>query len=300
MNIQELRKTVHDKLIKCGIEDASFKTDLLICHILNMSKTELLLKYNQIVDQDTEESINKSMLDIINGKPIQYIINKQEFMGLEFYVDENVLIPQPDTETLVEEAIKRIYAMHKNNKQKIKILDLCTGSGAIAISIDTYIKNQIEQGKMKNLKVEIVATDISEKAIEVAKRNAKLHNANIKFIVSDMFDKIYETDYNLIVSNPPYIETKTIPTLSKEVQNEPHIALDGGEDGLELYRIIARQGFKYMKKEGSIIVEIGYNQKESIIQLFRKYREYVNIKCLKDLGGNDRLVEITVAESEKI
>ena len=300
MNIQELRKTVHDKLIKCGIEDASFKTDLLICHILNMSKTELLLKYNQIVDQDTEESINKSMLDIINGKPIQYIINKQEFMGLEFYVDENVLIPQPDTETLVEEAIKRIYAMHKNNKQKIKILDLCTGSGAIAISIDTYIKKQIEQGKMKDLKVEFVATDISEKAIEVAKRNAKLHNANIKFIVSDMFDNIYETDFDLIVSNPPYIETKTIPTLSKEVQNEPHIALDGGEDGLELYRIIARQGFKYMKKEGSIIVEIGYNQKESIIQLFRKYIEYVNIKCLKDLGGNDRLVEITVAESEKI
>ena len=300
MNIQELRKTVHDKLIKCGIEDASFKTDLLICHILNMSKTELLLKYNQIVDQVTEESINKSLLDIINGKPIQYIINKQEFMGLEFYVDENVLIPQPDTETLVEEAIKRIYAMHKNNKQKIKILDLCTGSGAIAISIDTYIKKQIEQGKMKDLKVEFVATDISEKAIEVAKRNAKLHNANIKFIVSDMFDNIYETDFDLIVSNPPYIETKTIPTLSKEVQNEPHIALDGGEDGLELYRIIARQGFKYMKKEGSIIVEIGYNQKESIIQLFRKYREYVNIKCLKDLGGNDRLVEITVAESEKI
>ena len=300
MNIQELRKTVHDKLIKCGIEDASFKTDLLICHILNMSKTELLLKYNKIVDQDTEESINKSMLDIINGKPIQYIINKQEFMGLEFYVDENVLIPQPDTETLVEEAIKRIYEMHKNNKGKIKILDLCTGSGAIAISIDTYIKKQIEQGKMKDLKVEFVATDISEKAIEVAKRNAKLHNANIKFIVSDMFDNIYETDFDLIVSNPPYIETKTIPTLSKEVQNEPHIALDGGEDGLELYRIIARQGFKYMKKEGSIIVEIGYNQKESIIQLFRKYREYVNIKCLKDLGGNDRLVEITVAESEKI
>lgn len=300
MNIQELRKTVHDKLIKCGIEDASFKTDLLICHILNMSKTELLLKYNQIVDQDTEESINKSMLDIINGKPIQYIINKQEFMGLEFYVDENVLIPQPDTETLVEEAIKRIYEMHKNNKGKIKILDLCTGSGAIAISIDTYIKKQIEQGKMKDLKVEFVATDISEKAIEVAKRNAKFHNSNIKFIVSDMFDNINETDFDLIVSNPPYIETKTIPTLSKEVQNEPHIALDGGEDGLELYRIIARQGFKYMKKEGSIIVEIGYNQKESIIQLFRKYIEYVNIKCLKDLGGNDRLVEITVAESEKI
>lgn len=300
MNIQELRKTVHDKLIKCGIEDASFKTDLLICHILNMSKTELLLKYNQIVDQDTEESINKSMLDIINGKPIQYIINKQEFMGLEFYVDENVLIPQPDTETLVEEAIKRIYEMHKNNKGKIKILDLCTGSGAIAISIDTYIKKQIEQGKMKDLKVEFVATDISEKAIEVAKRNAKLHNANIKFIVSDMFDNIYETDFDLIVSNPPYIETKTIPTLSKEVQNEPHIALDGGEDGLKLYRIIASKGFKYMKDEGSIIVEIGYNQKESIIQLFRKYIEYVNIKCLKDLGGNDRLVEITVAESEKI
>ena len=294
MNIQELRKTVHDKLIKCGIEDASFKTDLLICHILNMSKTELLLKYNQIVDQDTEESINKSMLDIINGKPIQYIINKQEFMGLEFYVDENVLIPQPDTETLVEEAIKRIYEMHKNNKGKIKILDLCTGSGAIAISIDTYIKKQIEQGKMKDLKVEFVATDISEKAIEVAKRNAKLHNANIKFIVSDMFDKIYETDFDLIVSNPPYIETKTIPTLSKEVQNEPHIALDGGEDGLELYRIIANQGFKHLLNKGCITLEIGYNQKESVMQLFKERKEYKDIICLKDLSGNNRLLEIDV------
>ena len=304
MTIQELRKTVQDKLIKCNIEDASIKTDLLLEHVLDMTKTELLLKYNQIVNEDTKSRVNKSMLDIVNGKPIQYIINKQEFMGLEFYVDENVLIPQPDTEILVEEALKKINEMyekdneHEINKRKIndetsskrvndtkiiKILDLCTGSGAIAISIDTYILKQIEQGKMKDLKVEIVATDISEKAIEVAKRNAKLHNANIKFIVSDMFENINETDFDLIISNPPYIETKTIPTLSKEVQNEPH----------------AKQGFKYLNNKGCILLEIGCNQKESVRQVFKEYKEYKDVKCLKDLGGNDRLVEIIVAKSEE-
>lgn len=319
MTIQELRKTVQDKLIKCNIEDASIKTDLLLEHVLDMTKTELLLKYNQIVNEDTKSRVNKSMLDIVNGKPIQYIINKQEFMGLEFYVDENVLIPQPDTEILVEEALKKINEMyekdneHEINKRKIndetsskrvndtkiiKILDLCTGSGAIAISIDTYIQKQIEQEKMKDLKVEIVATDISEKAIEVAKRNAKLHNANIKFIISDMFENINETDFDLIISNPPYIETKTIPTLSKEVQSEPYIALDGGEDGLDLYRIIAKQGFKYLNNKGCILLEIGYNQKESVRQVFKEYKEYKDVKCLKDLGGNDRLVEILVAKSE--
>ena len=292
MTIQELRKTVQDKLIKCNIEDASIKTDLLLEHVLDMTKTELLLRYNQIVNEDTENRVNKSVLDIVNGKPIQYIINKQEFMGLEFYVDENVLIPQPDTEILVEEAIKKINEIYeKDSKNEIKILDLCTGSGAIAISIYTYIQKQIEQGKMKDLKVEIVATDISEKAIEVAKRNARTHNANIKFIVSDMFENINETEFDLIVSNPPYIETKTIHTLSKEVQNEPHIALDGGEDGLDLYRIIAKQGFKYLNNKGCILLEIGYNQKESVIQLFK---EYENIVCLKDFSGNNRLLEIYV------
>ena len=292
MTIQELRKTVQDKLIKCNIEDVSIKTDLLLEHVLDMTKTELLLRYNQIVNEDTENRVNKSVLDIVNGKPIQYIINKQEFMGLEFYVDENVLIPQPDTEILVEEAIKKINEIYeKDSKNEIKILDLCTGSGAIAISIYTYIQKQIEQGKMKDLKVEIVATDISEKAIEVAKRNARTHNANIKFIVSDMFENINETEFDLIVSNPPYIETKTIHTLSKEVQNEPHIALDGGEDGLDLYRIIAKQGFKYLNNKGCILLEIGYNQKESVIQLFK---EYENIVCLKDFSGNNRLLEIYV------
>lgn len=299
MTIQELRKTVQDKLIKCNIEDASIKTDLLLEHVLDMTKTELLLKYNQIVNEDTKSRVNKSMLDIVNGKPIQYIINKQEFMGLEFYVDENVLIPQPDTEILVEEALKKINEMYeKRCEQKIKILDLCTGSGAIAIFIDTNIQKQIEQGKMKDLKIEIIATDISEKAIEVAKRNAEIHNANIKFTISDMFKNISETDFDLIVSNPPYIETKTIPTLSKEVQNEPHIALDGGEDGLDLYRIIAKQGFKYLNNKGCILLEIGYNQKESVRQVFKEYKEYKDVKCLKDLGGNDRLVEILVAKSE--
>lgn len=310
MNIQELRKITQNKLIEYNIEDASVKADLLICNVLNINKVELFLKYNESISKEIENIVNKGILEILNGKPIQYIINKQEFMGLQFYVDENVLIPQPDTEMLVDEAIKGIFEIYikrkeqviekndinkeKNSNRKIKILDLCTGSGAVAIAIDKYIKESIKQGRMKNLEVEIVATDISESAIEVARKNAKIHNANIKFIVSDMFNNINGEDFDIVVSNPPYIETEIIATLLNEVQNEPYIALDGGEDGLDFYKIIASQGFKYLKNNGKIIVEIGYNQREKVMQLFRNYKEYVDISCFKDLSGNDRVIEVSI------
>ena len=263
MNIQELRKFVREELEKYDVDEVSIKTDLLLSYFLNMTKLDILLNTDKIVDKEIEKHVKGATQEIANGKPIQYIVHKQEFMGLEFYVDENVLIPQPDTELLVEETLKEI-----ENKGRVRVLDLCTGSGAIAISIYKYI----------NEKVEVFASDISEEAIEVAKKNAKINNADIEFIVS----------------NPPYIERDTIATLPKEVQNEPYMALDGGIDGLNFYRIIASEGFKHLKENGKILMEIGYNQKESIMSLFKKYEVYEDVKCLKDLGNNDRVIEARI------
>lgn len=217
----------------------------------------------------------KNIDKIINGKPIQYITNEQEFMKLKFYVDENVLIPQPDTEIIVEKIIDKF----KNNE--VKILDLCTGSGAIAVSIAKYIE-----------KSKIIATDISDKAIQIAKLNAEknLVHKKIDFILSDMFKNIKKDKFDIIVSNPPYIKTKVINNLQKSVQNEPYIALDGGEDGLKFYKIIAENAYKFLKNNGKLYLEIGFDQKEDVIELLEKNNKYNEVTCIKDLADNDRLV----------
>ena len=162
------------------------KVDILLEYILNMDKIELLMQLNKEIDKTIEEKFLKYISDIIDGKPVQYITHNQEFMKLKFYVDENVLIPQPDTEILVEEAMKKAQDILKI-KNNIKILDLCTGSGAIAIALEHQLKNSID---FTNVKLEIYASDISEKAIEIAKKNAKINNSSINFIISDMFKNI--------------------------------------------------------------------------------------------------------------
>lgn len=280
MNIQELRKKGRDKLINANVYEANIKADILLQYVLGMTKTELISNSLKEVTDSEEKGYIEYLEQIVKGKPIQYITNIQEFMKLNFYVDENVLIPQPDTEILVEETLKKI-------NEKSKTLDLCTGSGAIAISIDHYAKSKT--------KLEIFASDISKEAIKIAKKNAEYNKANIKFILSNMFENIKEKDFDILVSNPPYIEKNIIPTLSKEVQSEPQIALDGGEDGLDFYRIIAKEGYKYVKSGGYILVEIGYNQKENVINIFKKYeKKYMAIKCIKDLNRQDRVIEVKV------
>lgn len=198
-------------------------------------------------------------------------------MGLKFYVDENVLIPQPDTEILVENTIQIVNELQKENKNEINILDLCTGSGAIAISL------------CKNLQyVKIFASDISEKALDIAKKNANLNNAKICLIKSDLFDNINEK-FDIIVSNPPYIETAEIEKLSDEVKNEPNIALDGGIDGLDFYKKITKKAKKFLSENGLLIVEIGYNQRKSVEKMFID-NEFKNIQILKDLNKIDRVI----------
>ena len=278
MNIKEIRKIAIENLIKSNIEDANTKISILLQYLLSMSKTEIMLHENMELDETQKEEIFKRVEEIIEGKPIQYITHHQEFMGLDFYVDENVLIPQPDTEILVEETLHMINRKKKN----IRILDLCTGSGAIAVSIENYALD-------RNI-IKIYASDICAEALEIARKNAILNNeeTNIRFIKSNMFENINDK-FDIIVSNPPYIETQTIANLSKEVQNEPHIALDGGEDGLDFYRIIAKEAKKHLNRNGWILLEIGYNQKESVSNLLQE-EKYENITCIKDLNGNDRVI----------
>lgn len=256
-----------------GIEDSELKVKLIISNILNVDKEYLIIHDNEEIKKELEKAIDLKIFRLFMGEPIQYIINKQEFYALDFYVDKNVLIPQPDTEVLVEEVIN----IAKDNKSP-KILDLCTGSGAIAISI----KKNIPDAK-------ITATDISRKALKVAKINKEKNNTEIELIKSNMFKKIKDT-FDIIVSNPPYIKTKVIKTLDKEVQNEPHIALDGGQDGLKFYKIIINQAHEYLKENGFLCLEIGYDQKEEVINLIKENGNYKNIYSKKDLAGNDRII----------
>lgn len=291
MNIQELKKIGINELIANNVEDAFVKANILLQYILDMNKNEIIINSKQSVNEDKAIMYLLYIKDIINGKPIQYITNNQQFMNLNFYVDEHVLIPQPDTEILVErtlEILNKIIRKRKIdniNNMPINILDLCTGSGAIAVSI----ANNIEKNKYVN-KIKIFASDISEEALKVARQNDILNNKcnNITFIKSDMFENIRD-EFDIIVSNPPYIETDVIDKLSKEVQREPHIALDGGIDGLEYYRIIEKESKKYLNKNGYLLLEIGYNQKESVSKIFADYGEVI---CLKDLAGNDRVIEV--------
>ena len=273
MKIRELINYGKNKLIENKIEDENIKTKVLLKYILNVDDSYLIIHNDENQDKKIEKKFINCINELIEGKPLQYITHHQEFMNLNFYVDENVLIPQPDTEVLVLQTINIIKQYENSN---IKVLDLCTGSGAVAVSIAKVFKNQA---------VQVYASDISDKALEVAKKNAKKNDVHINFINSNMFENINEK-FDIIVSNPPYIETETISKLSKDVQQEPYIALDGGCDGLKFYKIIAIEYEKYLNDNGTLLLEIGYNQKQSVTELFRNR----NVECIKDLAQNDRVI----------
>lgn len=261
-------------------EDANIIIKLLIESILKIKREQIIILSDEIISSEKVTEFKAGIDKVKSGIPVQYLVGNQEFMKLNFYVDQNVLIPQPDTEILVQEVIKDY------KDKECKILDLCTGSGAIGISLAKYIE-----------KSNVVATDISMKALQVAKLNAEKNMVHKKmiFIESDMFENILDSDFDIIVSNPPYIKTDVIGTLSKQVQNEPIIALDGGQDGLSFYRKIVDNAYKHMKKGGKIYLEIGYDQKEEVMKLLYKNKNYKDTYVLKDLEMNNRVI---VSKSE--
>ena len=275
MKIKEVLNKARNNLIKHNIEDSGVISRVLLQHTLKCDRNELIIKEEEELAENAQKEYENYIEKIIEGEPLQYITKKQEFYGLNFYVDKKVLIPQPDTEILVEEALKIAKEENKNT-----ILDICTGSGCIGISI------------AKNLEsAKVILSDVSKDALEVAEKNVRVNNVQdkVKIIESNMFENIKEK-YDIIVSNPPYIETETIKTLSKEVQNEPYLALDGGEDGLKFYKILIEESPKFLKKDGFLCMEIGYNQKEKIVNLLKNSPKLSLIKTVKDLGENDRVI----------
>lgn len=275
MQIKDLLKKGEIELKSENIEESNIKVKLLLSSLIGKNKEYLLIHDDEHIEQEIENKFFKKIERLKLGYPIQYITGKQEFYGIDFYVNESVLIPQPDTEILVEEVLNII---NKNCNIK-NILDLCTGNGAIAVSIK---KN------MNKKEIRVCASDISKEALEVAKLNADKQKTKIDFINSNLFEEINEK-FDLIVSNPPYIKSEVIKSLTKEVQNEPIIALDGGEDGLDFYKKIVVNAKKFLNKNGIIALEIGYDQKEEVIQIL-KQNNYKEIYSKKDFGGNDRIV----------
>ena len=270
-----IRKGMIDLKVN-GIQEPNLKARLLMQHILNKPRQYLLVHDTDMLTLRQEVDYFKAIKKLKQGVPLQHITNMQEFMKLNFYVSQDVLIPRPDTELLVEE----VMAISKKIRAK-KILDLCTGSGAIAVSLAKYIEDS-----------QITATDISEKALRVAKLNAKNNEVEdkITFIKSDLFKEIPKEKYDIIVSNPPYIRKEEIERLDREVKKEPHIALDGGEDGLDFYRKIIHNSEEYLKFNGYLCLEIGYDQKIDVIELIENEEKYKDTYSKKDLYGNDRIV----------
>lgn len=274
MNIKEALDFGKKYLNEKNIDDSTLKCKLVLSETLSVQKEFLLIHDLQELNKNQETKYKEFLVRLADNEPVQYIINKQEFMKLDFFVDNNVLIPQPDTEILVE----KIIEISKNTNKKLKILDLCTGSGAIAISLAKNINN-----------CEIYASDISKEALKIAKLNAKNNEVQINLIESDLFENIHEYDLDIIVSNPPYIKTEILDSLDEEVKKEPVLALDGGSDGLDFYRIIAIKAKEYLKENGILALEIGYDQKKQINEIL-KSEEYKQIENIKDLANNDRVI----------
>ena len=256
MTIKELLNQGTIMLKNEDVDGPKNKARAILQYTLKKSKEYTIIYDTKEVTQKQRDEFVKNIKRLISGEPLQYITGVQEFMKINFIVTKDVLIPQPDTEILVEEAIKIA-----NRLDNPLILDLCTGSGAIAVSLAKNIPN-----------AKIVATDISKRALEIAKQNAKLNGVlnNIDFIESNLFDKIKNIKFDIIVSNPPYIETDEIKKLPKDVRQEPTIALDGGKDGLDFYRKIFNKGNEYLNRQGYLCVEIGHNQKEAVRKIIEK------------------------------
>ncbi|MDD2396901.1 MAG: peptide chain release factor N(5)-glutamine methyltransferase [Tissierellia bacterium] len=276
-----------EKLLKDGIDiikqrefnSPKLDVELILCYLLQKDRIYLHLNKKAEVSQDIEDKFYILAAKRNEGYPLQYITNSQEFMGLDFYLQEGVLIPRPDTETLVETVINMVK--EKYNNQKIKILDLGTGSGAIAISLAYYLKNAF-----------VTAIDISDIAVETTNINIKKYNLNnINVMKADIFDYITNEKFHIVVSNPPYIERDSIDALQKEVSvYEPKLALDGGLDGLEYYRRIVRVFAELHEKNGALGVEIGCGQKKLVEEIFMNSKLFKELKTYQDLSGKDRVI----------
>lgn len=265
------------------IQNPRLQAELLLAYSMNLKREGLYLRFPQEIAKEEEERFKKLVLRRVAGEPLQYLLGSQEFWSILFKVDPRVLIPRPETEHLVEEAI---CILSKNNSKRFPlVLELGTGCGAIAISLARELKH-----------LRIIATDLSKDAIEVAKENAKdtgvIHQ--ITFLIGDLFECFspLKRPFDLILSNPPYIKDSEIDRLAREIKDhEPLMALKGGKDGLDFYRRILSQAPKYLKEGGWLLLELGEGQAEKVSELFKSTGKFKNPILLKDLSGIERVIK---------
>ncbi len=255
------------------VENSDLDAWLLMEYVCKISRSWYFIHEEDKVTDQENRDYREQIRNRGDHIPLQQLTHEAYFYGMKFYVDENVLAPRPDTETLVEEVLKELPA-----DQELKILDMCTGSGCILLSILANRKKARGTG-----------ADLSEKALAVAKRNGQNCQAKAQWICSDLFEKI-KGKYDAIVSNPPYIRTSVIQGLMEEVRlHEPYMALDGHEDGLFFYRKILDQAGEHLKPGGLLAFEIGYDQGEEVSSLMEE-KGYIQVRTVKDLAGLDRVV----------
>ncbi len=283
MTLKELRKKSRQMLRDGNIDSPEADADLILMHVLELNKTELLTK-DFVVPDALSIEVGGYLNRRLSGTPVQYIIGRTEFMSLEFVVNKDVLIPRADTEILVEAVISKLKAV----KGPTRVLDIGAGSGCIGLSI----ANELADASVAEL-------DISEKALKVAMLNCERLSLKkrAEFICRDIAEVDAETEdwipsggYDCVVSNPPYIRTDDMLDLPKEIfEHEPISALDGGEDGLKFYRIITEKAPKLLKDGGILAYEVGYDQAESVAEIMRG-GGFEDIETVKDLAGIDRVV----------
>ncbi len=277
MTAQEWLRKASASLESAGIADAESDAWLMFSHVTGMSRMEYTLDRDKCLSDEEICSLAKMLEKRNQHIPVQQITGEAWFMGYPFFVNENVLIPRMDTEVLVEAVLTRLPAVPVTENGKRRVLDMCTGSGCILLSLLKEEKGLLGTG-----------ADISEKALLVARENAHRLECEAQFIFSDLWENIEDT-YEIIVSNPPYIVRNVISTLDTEVKDhEPVLALDGGEDGLDFYRKIVADTHRHLVPGGLLAFEIGYDQGQALTALLKK-AGYRNIEILKDLAGLDRV-----------
>lgn len=274
-NLREVYTEGKNRLQKAGVQSYEFDARQLLFFVFSIDANQYLLNQSMPFGEEEEKKVN-SYFEAIQKRsekiPLQYITGEQNFCGLDFYVNENVLIPRLDTEVLVEKILE-----YEEPGQRV--MDMCTGSGCIAITLQ----------KLGGFQV--MAVDISEEALTLARKNAQRNQAQVTFFQSNMFEQLSNTSkVDVIVSNPPYIESKVVDELDDEVKKyEPRLALDGMEDGLHFYRILAREGKRFLNEGGRLYVEIGFDQAEAVKEIFGA-QGFLDIQVYKDLAGLDRVV----------
>jgi len=281
--VKDIVQMAETQLERCGISEAKLNAELIFRHLLRVDKMGFFKLWGTALDDATWDRYLDLITQRTQGMPLQYITGEQEFMGFTFLVNPGVLIPRQDTEVLVAEVVSTIQT---SKKRSLSVLDLGCGSGAIGVSIAKLCDN-----------VKVTASDIDKNAVETTKRNAKALGVEkrMSFAVGNWFEpfkgRFKPETFDIIVSNPPYIKSHIIPTLQVEVKDhEPLFALDGGSDGLAYYRKIISKVHIHLKKEGILALEIGHDQTIDVAKIAEDYGKFNDLKLVKDLAGNDRVL----------